>query len=243
MEQTGYLDFHTHILPGIDDGPMDMEATKAILQMAYQQGIRTILATPHNYPEGCPQDNEKVRALCNQVNEEARNIDNGFCVLAGNEILYRDSIAAEIQEGHVLTLADSRYLLIEFLPSELYCHINEGMRQLILEGFYPVIAHVEDVSCLMENPERIRELVELGCYIQANCENLLGSRFDRRASTLRRLMEENLIHFLGSGYYEGKGTPPIMATCIRQLYKKIAKKTLDKVIYDNPNRFLQKRYL
>ena len=50
MKQLGYLDIHSHILPGIDDGSKDWEMTKQMLKMAYEQGVRQMIATPHNYP-------------------------------------------------------------------------------------------------------------------------------------------------------------------------------------------------
>ena len=243
MEKKGYLDFHTHILPGIDDGATDMEVTKRMLRMAYEQGVRTILATPHSYPGDKPQDTERVRALCDKVNEEAQNIDSEFHVLTGNEILYRESIVAELEQERILTLADSQYLLVEFLPGERYRRISEGVRQLIQEEYYPVIAHVEKVGCLMENPKRIRELVDMGCYMQANCEDLLGGLFNCKAKQLRGLVEDNLIHFLGSDCHNLYDRPPIMEDCIKQLYKKINEQNLHKVIYENPSKFLQKKYL
>ncbi len=243
MQKKEYLDFHTHILPGVDDGSPDMEVTKRMLRMSYEQGVRTILTTPHSYPGRKPQDNEFVRELCSKVNEEANNIDKEFRVLTGNEILYRESLLSELASGHILTLADSRYLLVEFLPGEHFRRINEGLRQLIQEGYYPVIAHVEKVGCLIENPERVKELVEMGCYMQANCEDFLGGIFNHQSKTLRGLMEENLIHFLGSDCHDEINRPPMMEDCISKLYKKVTKRNLEKVIYDNPARFLQKKYL
>ena len=243
MEQKGYLDFHTHILPETDDGAKNMEVTKTMLRMSYQQGVRTMLATPHSYPGGPPQDNERIRELCRKVNEEAQCIDSEFHILPGNEIFYRDTILSELEAGRILTLADSRYLLIEFSPGERYHRINDAIRQLIHEEYYPVIAHVEKVGCLMEEPKIIKELVEMGGYMQANCEDFLGGFFNRPSKVLRTLMEQNLIHFLGSDCHNESIRPPIMEDCIMQLRKKISYQNLNKVIYENPTKFLQKKYL
>ncbi len=61
MENIGYLDLHSHILPGIDDGSKDWDMTEGMLQAAYCQGVRTIVATPHNYQEDVKQDNGRIR--------------------------------------------------------------------------------------------------------------------------------------------------------------------------------------
>ena len=96
MGNTGYMDFYTHILP-LEDGPVEMETTNKLLLMAYQQGVRTILASPYNYPGGTTQDNEKVLSICKKVDEEAKNIDQEFQVLPGNAVLFRKSIASEVE--------------------------------------------------------------------------------------------------------------------------------------------------
>ena len=87
MGHIGYLDLHSHILPGIDDGSKNWDMTEGMLQAAYRQGVRRIVATPHNYQENRKQDNENIRELCRRADELAQMIDSSFHVLPGNEVL------------------------------------------------------------------------------------------------------------------------------------------------------------
>lgn len=243
MKKTGYLDFHSHILPGVDDGSRDWNMTEGMLQAAYQQGVRTMMATPHNYQGNKKQDNEKIRELCSEVDRRAQMIDSSFHVMPGNEVLYREGIPEEIEAGHILTLGDSSYLLVEFLPNEVYGRINQGLRELVEHGYYPVVAHIERVRALYEHEERINEVIKMGCYLQVNCESLMGGLFDRKTAKLRKLVGSGKIHFLGSDCHNLSERPPVMEDCIRRLYQKLPEKCVDQLVFHNQEQFLNKKYI
>ncbi len=243
MEQTGYLDLHSHILPGVDDGSKDWEMTMQMLQMIYDQGVRHIVATPHNYPGQKKQDNEKIRALAEEVNQRAKQIASDFEVLCGNEVLYRRGIPQEIEDNHVLTLADSRYLLVEFYPDERYDDVYQGLRELIESGYRPVIAHMERVHALFEKEENIWEVIKLGALVQVNTKSLMGGLFDRRSARLRKYMENGMIHFLGSDCHNTAERAPLMEDCIEKLRKKLPESCLNRILCENRDQFLQKKYI
>lgn len=173
----GYFDIHTHILPGIDDGAKDWGMTEKMLRMACEQGIRTIVATPHNYPGEPKQENERIRGLCKEADALAKRIEPAMQVLPGNEVYYREGIIREIEREHILTLADSRYLLVEFHPESYQREIIRGLRELTENGYLPVIAHVERVGVLFENRKNLEEALKTGCYLQTNCKKPSGRSF------------------------------------------------------------------
>ncbi len=171
MKQIGYLDIHSHILPGIDDGSRNWEMTLQMLTAAYGQGVRQIVATPHNYPNDT-QDNQKILDLA--------------------------GIVEEIEKGHILTMAKSRHLLVEFYPNEQYGKVYQGLKELVEEGYDPILAHMERVHAVFEQESNVRELVKMGVLLQVNTGSLMGGAFDRRSARLRKYIEANLIHFLGA---------------------------------------------
>lgn len=243
MENKGYLDIHTHILPGIDDGSKDWAMTEKMLRMAHEQGIRTIVATPHNYPGGPGQENARIRELCKKADELAKQVEPSMQVLPGNEVFYREGIVREIHKEHILTLADSRYLLVEFHPRSYKQEILRGLRELTENGYFPVIAHVERVEALFESEENLKEALETGCYLQTNCGSLLGGIFDRRTRRLRRLMEDGRIHFLGSDCHNLRERPPIMKDAVNRLKRSLPADCVQRVVTDNAARFLSKDYI
>lgn len=240
MDQAeGYLDMHSHILPGVDDGAKDWEMTEQMLQKAYQQGVRQIVATPHNYPGRRRQENAEILKLAEEADQRAKKIAPDLQVLCGNEIYYRGGIAEEVKSGHALPMAGGRHLLIEFHPNEAYGRIYQGVKELVEEGYDPVIAHMERVQELFSSEDRLREIIKTGARIQVNCESLVGGMFDRRASRLRKMIESGLVHFLGSDCHNLTSRPPVMKDCANLLYKKLPKERVDSLLYENKKLFLR----
>lgn len=135
----GYMDFHTHILPGIDDGASSEAVTRQMLKKAYEQGIRTIIATPHNYPGNKNAESQTIMELCQKTDLWAKEVAPDMKVLSGNEVYYRESICEELANGTILTMADSRYVLVEFSPGEGFVKVYDGCRKLIERGYLSLI--------------------------------------------------------------------------------------------------------
>lgn len=239
MDWTGYLDIHSHILPGVDDGAKDWDMAERMLQMAYNQGVRQIVATPHNYPGRRRQENEVILKLAEEADRRAKRIAPDFHVFCGNEIYYRRGIAEEIEEGHILTMAGGRHLLVEFHPSERYGKIYQGLKELIEEGYDPIVAHMERVQALFGSEENVREIIKMGVLIQVNSMSLSGGIFDRRASRLRKFIENGRVHFLGSDCHNLAERKPVMKDAVDKLYKKLSRACVDRLLYERRDQFLQ----
>lgn len=238
----GYIDVHSHILPGVDDGSKDWDMTKQMLTKVYEQEVKVIVATPHNYPEQI-YDMAKIRELHQETQKIAHDIASDFEVLLGNEIYFRENIAEEIAVGKILTMAKSDFILVEFSPGEHYSVIFQGLKDLIESGYYPIIAHIERVLTLMEHEERLAELREMGCSFQANTEDMMGGIFDRGAAKLRRLAEKGYINILGSDCHNVTTRAPLMRDCMMVLKKKLSADTFKRLSVTNPERFLSGKYI
>lgn len=243
MEFLKYMDFHSHILPGIDDGSQNMEMTCEMIKRAYEQGVRTLVATPHSYPGGRHPKGDIVLKLTEQVQQEVAGKYPDLKILPGNEILYRESIVQELEDGQVLSVNQGRYVLVEFYPSESYKRIYYGLKELVENGYFPVVAHVERVDVLFHNPDKIKELVKAGCYMQSNCEAYMGGFFDRRSKEMTKLLANGWIHFLGSDTHDLQERPPVMADCVKKLEKKVTPERLEKLLYVNPKKCLENKFI
>lgn len=243
MEHTGYLDIHTHILPGIDDGSRDWNMTEKMLRMAYAQGIHAIIATPHNYPGESGAGCGVIEELCEKTEELAKQIDPSMRIFSGNEIFYREGIVHEIERGEILSLAGTRYLLVEFHPRSYKKEILSGLRELTENGYLPIVAHVERIESLFENEKALQEVLNAGCYLQTNCESLLGGRFDKKARRLKKLLGEGKIHFLGSDCHNVKERQPIMRDAVQKLERNLHAEQIEKVTVENVRKLLKNEYI
>jgi protein-tyrosine phosphatase len=243
MITDGYIDIHAHILPEVDDGSGSMEETLQMLTIAYRQGIRTIIATPHY---ACGMNNitaDKLKAVRDRVQAEAAKIDKEFQIFLGNELYYSDSIIEDLKAQKALTLAESMYILVEFSVKSSYNTIYNGFKSLILSGYVPILAHVERYECLRKNESRIEELIELGAYIQMNSSSLLGGFLDSEAAYNRKLLAQGYIHLIGSDCHDKVNRIPRMEDAVKVVMKKYGNQMINQVFKDNPGKLLSNKYI
>lgn len=209
----GIIDVHSHILPGVDDGASDREEAVWMLNCAYEQGIRSMIATPHYSHK---QDPDRLRGKAEKLAREAEKIASDFRIFLGQEILYFDSMVECLQKGHALTLAGSRYVLVEFLPKTPYNKIYQGTRKIMMAGYYPVIAHVERYEALREDTQ-MEELADTGCMMQMNYRSLQGGIFDRNVRWCRKQVLGGRIGLLGTDAHHRDFRTPDIAGSLRWL--------------------------
>lgn len=205
-----YIDIHTHILPEIDDGAEDWEQTKRMLKLQSQEGVSKIIATPHFDMEQNRNTPERIQDLVWRANDAAREMSLDITVYPGCEVLFSPGVPEAYRRGEISTLAQSRYLLVEFFPRSSYQEIRDGIRGLCMEGAIPVIAHVERYECLMNQYDRLFELKKIGAFMQMNSRSLLGRPWDKRVRMCRKLIRNGMIHFLGSDCHNETERPPKM---------------------------------
>lgn len=236
------IDIHSHIIPGVDDGAQDMQETREMLKLAYEEGIRTMVATPHynnRKIQSCTELEEKIEI----VRQAAWEIDPAFQIHLGNEIFYEQGIEEALKQKKAFTIAGGRYVLIEFFTGESYKIIYKGIKDFILEGFIPIIAHVERYECLWKKKERMQELIDTGCYLQINADSLVGSFLDRRAVYCRKLVESGLVHIVSSDCHNTKSRRPIMETCLLGLKKTMTEKQIQNLVFNNANKVIENKYI
>lgn len=235
------MDIHAHILPGVDDGARSMDETVHMLRAASLQNIGIIIATPHYRVGARNTKPEQLYEIVNKVQAEANQFH--IKLLLGNELYYSESIISSLKSKEALTLAGSRYVLVEFSIRETYDNIFRGVGELTRAGYAPILAHVERYICFRRREELISELIESGCYIQMNCSSLMGGMFHTQAVTNRKLVNSGLVHLIGSDCHDAKIRVPIMKDAVRSLQKKSDESLLTKILLDNPQKIIENTYI
>lgn len=240
---SGYFDIHSHILPGVDDGASTMSLTRRMLKIAASEQITAIIATPHYICGKKNPDSDYLEELRCKVQEAAADINKEFKIYLGNEIYYSESVIEDLKCGRALTLAKSRYVLVEFPTNEKYKAIYHGIGNLIRNGYMPILAHTERYISLQGRNDLIEELIKAGCYIQVNCKSITGSIVNLEAFYLRKLINKGLIHFISSDCHSDRSRAPIMETAVKYLIKSCDKDITDKILYENPAKILENTYI
>lgn len=230
----GFVDLHCHILPALDDGAKDMDKTKEMLKIAYEEGIRRIIATPHFFASKKSASLEQMEATIREV--ESRMEEWGFFIklYPGNEIYYRSEVAELLEEGKISTMAGSRYVLVEFDPMTEYSYLRDGILKLDSYGYVPILAHTERYECLFEKKERLQRVKDHGGLIQVNASSFQGGMFDEMAKRARYIMKNNLLDFIGTDAHSTGKRSPRMKDTASYLYKKLGKQKAEKILVHNP---------
>lgn len=238
----GYTDIHCHILPRVDDGARNMEQAMGMLHMAYDEGIRTVVLTPHFHGGHMESDAgtnadrlEKLREL---VSKDKAISD--MKLYLGNEIYYYDSMCEWLEEGRVTSMNGSKYVLVEFGFTWPVRNIENAIRNICNEGYKPIIAHVERYDELYNDIDMIEELIRMGAYIQINTESVNGFL---TKSFIRKLLKNEMVHFVATDAHSMGKRRPLMKDAAMYIEKKYGSHYAEKLFIENPRCVIEDEYI
>jgi len=193
------VDIHSHILPGIDDGPASIEESIEMLVNTVQSGVDTIVATPHLYPGEYMEPTNLVRQLTQQLQEKADQQNIPIQVIMGRECYLSPEIYLYEKDPKKLTIANNgKYILVEFPFQEIPRYVDELIFELQMKGIVPIIAHVERYFEVVTNPNRLLEFIQAGCIIQVNASSFSGKYGQKSKEIAEILLEHKMVHVIAS---------------------------------------------
>ena len=232
----GIYDMHCHLIPDVDDGPVDMETTKALLQKEYEQGVRNIYLTSH-YRKGMFETSaEYIRQQFELVKEEAKKIDPEFQVMLGCEFHACMDMTDMLKKKARPTMGDTRCVLIEFSGRHDYKMIQERCYALLSSGYTPIIAHAERYPVLFKKYDYLEDLIGMGAYIQMNANSILGLDGFWMKQFCKKVMKKDLLHFVGSDAHDLGERAPAIGACAEYIEKVMGTEYAKRILIDNPKR-------
>lgn len=238
-----YIDIHSHILPGVDDGAQDLEMSIRMLCLASENGIGKIILTPHNKPMHHNFGPKKMRILSEQLEKEMRRKGLEIELYIGNEIYYRSDILELLEEEKACTMAGSTYVLVEFGPMDDYDYIRSGIYRLTSGGYQPILAHVERYGSICSHTGRVEELVKLGGYIQVNAGSVMGQYGYQAKYFTRRLLKQQMVHFVATDAHNDEKRGPYLLDCAKYIDKKYGGEYAQRIFWDNPEHVIAGEYI
>jgi protein-tyrosine phosphatase len=201
------IDLHCHALPGIDDGPADMDEAIALARAAVEAGTRTLVATPHiDHSFGI--DPGSLPGRVDALRQELAAADVPIEVLVGGEIALTRVIDLDESELDVLRLGGGPYLLLEAPLSPVAGDFEAVVLGVQERGWKVVLAHPERCPALLRQPERLARLVEAGVLTQVTAGSMAGVFGRTVARSTLRWLSAGLVHIVASDAHDAYRRPP-----------------------------------
>lgn len=228
------IDIHCHIMPGVDDGSPDMATSLEMLRIADKNGITHIILTPHHKPMHHNVSPEHNVAYRKKLQEAATEAGIKAKLFSGNEIYYSDETMEELIDGRICSLAGSDYVLVEFHPTNPFKAIQNAAGRVQAAGYIPIIAHVERYSDIVSHPARVRDLIQMGCFIQVNASSVMGKYGFGISHFTKKLLKEELVHFIASDAHDTGRRAPHLLDCRNYVERKFGEDYGKKLFFTNP---------
>ena len=194
----------------------------AMLNAAYANGITRLVATPHTTPGIEPFAYETYLERLEEAQVYCDRQGWSMKIYQGAEVLYTPMAAQVIASGKIPTLAESQYVLVEFIPDVEFRTIHDASLSFLQNGMIPVLAHVERYRCLMHKAKQaLRLKKELTVQYQVNCATVLNGRDSRTNNTLQILFREGLVDHVASDAHNLHSRPCKMREAYEVLQKQV----------------------
>ena len=211
------IDFHSHILPAIDDGSKSLEQTENMLRLSWEQGVRHQVATPHFYAdEMVPEDFLENRQ---RAYEQVLSLEGDLPEIhLGAEVAYFSGISRS-EAMQQLQIGNSGLLLVE-MPFVTWTDrvVKDVCQRMDRQGLTPVLAHVDRYAQRNCFPKYRDMLLSNGVLFQMNASAFL-KRPDRNFAL--KQLKAGAIHFLGSDCHNTTTRTPNLGEAVQVIQKKI----------------------
>ncbi|MEM6987818.1 MAG: CpsB/CapC family capsule biosynthesis tyrosine phosphatase [Pseudomonadota bacterium] len=230
------IDIHAHIIPGIDDGPANLDEARDLVCAAAAAGTTHVVATPHMVPGQYPNTLMSIVtafAKCKYALETA----SGLQLAAAAEVrVGADTV--ELVESNKLPYLGQHggqpVALLEFPHTGVPIEARNVIRWLVTRGIVPLIAHPERNVEIMQNYQRLTELADLGCLFQLTAASMAGDFGPSAQLTGKRMVRDGLVHVLASDMHHARYRPPALGPGGRVVEKMVGSSAVSEMVFDNP---------
>ena len=216
------IDIHTHILPNVDDGADSIDLAIYLLKQEIKEGVTKVVFTPHQTKQTL--DKEGLIKKFNEFKELTKDLP--LELYLGSEVYYYSGIKEDLDNNKVLTLNDSKYVLIEFSTRVEY-NIKDLLYDLSIKGYKPIIAHIERYDYLTYD-----DYFEISKYalIQVNSKSFFQRSYKK---ICKFLLKNSLISFVASDCHDKfrdvsfHATKKLIKRKNKELYTKVFESDFD----------------
>ena len=235
------IDLHCHILPGVDDGPKNLDESLEMVRIFIKAGYRQLVATPHQVPGttwmlSIEKIRNKLAELNNAIKTEGLELD----VLPGMEIAFDPLIPGLLAKGQLLTLGETSYVLIETPFQQFPLGWEQVIFEMLSKGYFILMAHPERCAQLAASPQMVNGLIASGVHLQVNWDSFLGYHGRSALRMADYLADSRYIHCLATDSHNPQERHAAhVKHAATKIQKLVGSENLQRIASENPQRILR----
>jgi protein-tyrosine phosphatase len=233
------IDIHHHLLPGLDDGAVDIETSVEMARLAVQDGITHVVCTPHandQYDFDPAVNRQKIAALRERLQAERISLTLG---LGCDFHLSYDNIQGALKDPARYSINGLGYLLVELPDYGLARGLTETFYELRLAKSTPILTHPERNQTLQADSKRMMRWLRGGLLVQVTADSVIGKMGRKAEQMAHQLLANRWVHFLATDAHSTRSRPPRMQEAHTLVANKYGQSYADLLCLENPRAVLE----
>ena len=236
-----YIDIHSHILYGIDDGSKTLEESIEIIKQHIEMGFTDIVVTPHYIKNSkYKTNNEEKGRILKELKNKTKDLNINLYL--GNEVFINENLEQLLKEKEISSINNSKYLLIELPMAEMPKNVNNIIYELKIKGIIPIIAHPERYSFVQKDPSIVKSWIEDGAILQSNYGSIVGVYGNNAKKAIKKLLKANVISILATDiHFPNNKIYQNMDKSKKRIAKIIGEEKLKDLMINNPKKIIENK--
>ncbi len=234
FNHSGYVDIHSHILPGVDDGPATIDQSIALAKEAVDNGLTDIVATPHVNLDLFPFSLSACQNAQSELKQALINENIPLEIHLGAEVKADPTMVEGLKAQEIPTLAGGKYVLMEIPFETIPPFTRELVFEIQLLGLVPILAHPERNRRFQDNPDLLQPFIASGCWTQINSTSITGYLGKASQDCAFKLLAKGWVDVIASDSHEAGNRGPNFKNAITLAAKHTGAEGAQKLVRENP---------
>lgn len=232
------IDIHTHILPAVDDGAVNVEESLAMVRMGWEEGIHTICATPHLLEAPSQRRIDFFVSTFRGFKERVLADGPPVNLVLGSEVYFQPELEKTLAFPLLTLNGTGKYLLIEFPMGGFPPGVEKTIFNLVMSGVVPIVAHPERSLSVLRDETALEPIVRMGALVQVNAGSLEGQFGKQVKKTTISLLKKGLVHLIGSDAHNAVDRPVSLEAAVQGAAQVIGQEKARLLVTANPEKIL-----
>jgi len=199
-----YIDIHSHLLPGIDDGAKSLEDSQYLIEKLMDFGTKQLITTPHILKSVWNNTPEIIKSKLEETNFYLNNLQLSIPLKAAAEYMLDSYFMDLLQSEEKLMTLKENYLLVEMSYIQPPINLFDMLFEIKQHGYQPVLAHPERYLFYHQNYDDYKKLKRAGCFFQMNLLSTVGYYGKNVALITDKILADGFYDFVGSDVHHEK---------------------------------------